>query len=110
MIKIINQATFAVILIYDEIGLFGITADDFAREIAEKHDAGTPLDVRINSGGGSLFDGIAIFNVLNQIENVTVFIDGIAASVASYIAMAGDKIGIKVNERCRDSDVVHKIT
>jgi len=51
------------------------------------------LDVRINSGGGSVFDGMAIYNlILNHRANVTVYVDGLAASMASIIAMAGDEI------------------
>jgi ATP-dependent protease ClpP protease subunit len=49
--------------------------------------------VRINSPGGDVFDGFAIYNLLNQHEGkVTVYVDGLAASAASVIAMAGDEI------------------
>lgn len=49
--------------------------------------------VRINSGGGAAFDGVAIYNALNAHEGkVTCRVDGIAASAASVIAMAGDEI------------------
>ena len=54
--------------------------------------------VRINSGGGSVFEGAAIFNALaNHPGQVTATIDGIAASAASYIAMAADRIEIADN-------------
>lgn len=49
--------------------------------------------VRINSGGGDVFAGVAIHSMLKRHEaNVTVYVDGLAASIASVIAMAGDKI------------------
>ncbi len=51
------------------------------------------LDIYINSGGGSVFAGIAIYNILKRHQgNKTVYVDGIAASIASVIAMAGDRI------------------
>ena len=56
------------------------------------------LTVRINSAGGSVFDGFAIYNLLNEYEGeVTVKIDALAASAASVIAMAGDKIHMADN-------------
>ena len=49
--------------------------------------------MRINSPGGSVFDAVAIYNALKRhTGTVTVWIDGIAASAASYVAMAGDEI------------------
>ncbi len=49
------------------------------------------LNVHINSPGGSVYDGVAIFNMLRQHKaSVTVHIDGLAASIASVIAMSGD--------------------
>lgn len=51
------------------------------------------LDIFINSGGGSVFGGIAIYNQLKRYSGEkTVHIDGIAASIASVIACAGDKV------------------
>lgn len=51
------------------------------------------INVHINSPGGSVFSGQAIYNMLKQHPaNVTVYIDGLAASIASIIAMAGNKI------------------
>lgn len=56
------------------------------------------LAVHINSPGGSVIDGIAIFNYLRQHPaTVDVHIDGVAASIASVIAMAGDKIYMPSN-------------
>lgn len=62
----------------------------FRDELAKHKGAVT---VRINSPGGDVFAGLAIYNALNEHEGeVTVKVDGLAASAASFIAMAGDKI------------------
>lgn len=56
------------------------------------------LNVHINSPGGSVYDGVAIFNMLRQHKaSVTVHIDGLAASIASVIAMSGDKVVMPSN-------------
>lgn len=58
-----------------------------------KNAEGKDINVHINSNGGSVFAGIAIYNILkNYNGKVTVYIDGVAASIASVIAMAGDRI------------------
>ena len=63
------------------------------------------LNVHINSGGGSVFGGIAIYNILKRHKaEITVYVEGIAASIASVIAMAGDKIIIPSNAQM----MVHK--
>jgi ATP-dependent protease ClpP protease subunit len=89
--EIHNQdADVAEIRIYDEIHWFwGISADDFARDL----DAITAPEilVMINSPGGDVFDGIAIYNALRaHPAKITTRVDGIAASIASVIAQAGD--------------------
>ena len=67
-----------------------VTPDIFREEL--KQHAGD-LTVVINSPGGDVFAGLAIYNALvNHNGNVTVRVDGLAASIASVIAMAGDKI------------------
>lgn len=81
----------AEVAIYDEVGYFGVSASSFVEELKE-------LDVddialRINSPGGEIFDGIAIMNALRSHRAyITTHVDGIAASIASVIAMAGDRI------------------
>lgn len=56
------------------------------------------INLHINSPGGSVFDGISIFNQLKQNKaNVNVYIDGLAASIASVIAMSGDTIYMPSN-------------
>lgn len=87
----------AEIYIFDEIGYWGINATDFARDLKAQGDISN-IDVHINSPGGNVFDGTAIYNLLkNHKANVTVYIDGLAASMASVIAMAGDRIVMPEN-------------
>lgn len=87
----------AEVMIYDEVGgWWGTTADDL---IAELKGISSPrMRVRINSPGGSVFEGIAIANALRaHPATVTVQVDAIAASIASVIAMAGDRIEMAPN-------------
>ena len=87
----------AEISIYDEIGAYGVSAKGFLAELGALPDA-APIDLRLNSPGGSVFDAVAIHNALKRHEgSVTVWIDGIAASAASYVAMAGDEIVMPEN-------------
>jgi ATP-dependent Clp endopeptidase proteolytic subunit ClpP len=91
------QARGAEIVIYDEIGAFGIPAKVFLDELKALGPI-AHLTVRINSPGGSVFDGVAIYNALKRHEAaITVWIDGIAASIASMIAMAGDEVVMPEN-------------
>jgi ATP-dependent Clp protease protease subunit len=91
------QAKGAEIVIYDEIGAFGIPAKAFLDELKALGPV-ADLTLRINSPGGSVFDGVAIYNALRRHEaRITVWIDGIVASIASMIAMAGDEIVMPEN-------------
>lgn len=83
----------AEITIYDEIGFWGVTAQSFAKDLKALGNNLKQIDLRIHSPGGDVFDGIAIYNLLkNHPANKTVYIDGLAASMASVIAMAGNTI------------------
>ncbi|MFF0140467.1 head maturation protease, ClpP-related [Streptomyces sp. NPDC005227] len=87
----------AEVMLYDEIGgWYGATADQF---IADLRGVTSPnLRVRINSPGGSVFEGIAIANALRSHPgNVIVQVDSVAASIASVIAMAGDRVEMAPN-------------
>ena len=87
----------AEVSIYDEIGAYGVSAKSFLDELGALPDDG-PLTLRLNSPGGSVFDAVAIYNALKRHAGpVTVWIDGIAASAASYIAMAGDEVVMPEN-------------
>ena len=89
-LKNLSEET-ANIAIYDEIGAWGVTASDFVNEL--KGVTARNIQLSINSPGGDVFDGLAILNSLRQHPaNVNVVVDGVAASAASFIAMAGDSV------------------
>ena len=82
----------ADIYIYDEIGYWGVTARQFVNDLKALGDV-THINLHINSPGGDVFDGIAIFNALKfHGAAITVYIDGLAASMASVIAMVGNPV------------------
>lgn len=85
------------VLIYDEIGGWGIRAIDLINEI-NSGNTKLPLNVYINSPGGDLVEALAIFNAIKRYEgDTTAYVDGIAASAASYISMAFDKVVMPEN-------------
>ena len=74
--------------------------DQYPKAIRDflKNSEGKDLNIYINSGGGSVFAGMAIYNMLKRHSGKkTVHVDGIAASIASVIALAGDVIVIPAN-------------
>lgn len=88
----------AEIYIYSDIGESwwgdGVTAKAIADQLKELKGV-KKIDVRLNSYGGDVFDGLAIYRQLtDHAAEVTTHIDGIAYSAASVIAMAGDNIRI----------------
>ena len=89
----------AEILIYDEIGMWGTSAQDFIAHTEElKSDGVQHLSVRLNTPGGDFFDGVAIYNGLRNLGiTIETFVDALAASAGSVIAMAGDTIHIAEN-------------
>jgi ATP-dependent protease ClpP protease subunit len=89
VIKAQAPGTATQVMVYDEIGWFGVTAQDFINDL--KGVSG-PVDLHLNSPGGDVFDGIAIFQFLAGRGDVTTYVDGLAASIASVIAMAGTEI------------------
>ena len=94
-----------------ELNIFGdIVSDDWGKwcnddtcpsdisDFLKSLDGVEEINLHINSGGGSVFGGIAIYNMLKQHKaKITTHIDGIAASIASVIACAGDKIIMPAN-------------
>lgn len=87
----------AEIMIYDDIGSWGVSAKQFATELRSLGDVRN-IVLHIHSYGGDVFDGMAIYNLLvNHPAYITVHIDGVAASMASVIAMAGNNIIIPQN-------------
>ena len=78
-----------------EIRLFGTVGEDFtSRGVADQVAALSDDDllVRINSGGGNLFEGLAIYSILQRHGNVTIDVEAAALSSAAVIAMAGRRI------------------
>lgn len=76
----------SVVSIHDEVGGFGITAQDFVRNIATIEG---DLELHLSTPGGDVFDGMAIFSALKQRSGtVSVVVDSLAASIGSVIAMA----------------------
>lgn len=91
-----SDTSVAEIYIYDEIGLWGITAAEFCQDLRDLE--AEHVDLHINSPGGDVWDGIAIYNALcNHPASVTTWIDGLAASAASFIAQAGSRVAIARN-------------
>lgn len=82
----------ADIFIYDMIGGWGITAENFAKDLKLLGDVKT-INLHINSDGGDVFDGRAIFSLLVQHSaRIITHVDGLAASIASLIALAGNEV------------------
>ena len=86
----------AAVFLYDEVGMFGVTAADFTKDLRNiKSDR---IELRISSPGGEVWDGLAIYQALrNHPAEVDVFVDSIAASSASFIAQAGDTVTMARN-------------
>lgn len=89
-----NQSDSISLRIYDTIGDDGWGNGVTAKDIEDQLGNSTlPLNIYINSHGGEVFEGFAIYNMLKRYSGYkTVYIDGIAASIASVIAMCGNKI------------------
>ena len=94
--NVADDADTTVVDLYDEISWFGISADEFRQAV---QGITTPnIDLHISSPGGSVFDGLAIYTTLRQHPaNIHVIVDSLAASIASVIAMAGDRRTITPN-------------
>ena len=103
--KVQASADVAVVHIYDEIGGFGIQASELVPELAAVE--APEIEVRLNSPGGDYFDGVALANALAEHPaKVTVHVDGLAASAASVIAMAGDEIVMHPGSRMMIHDAL----
>jgi ATP-dependent protease ClpP protease subunit len=87
----------AELLLFDLVGgWFGIYADEFVAQL--NAITARTLTVRVNSPGGSVFEGVAIANALRaHPAAVTVRVEGLAASIASVIALAGEKLVMAPN-------------
>lgn len=91
-----NSLATPELYVYDEVGMFGVTAGALINDLNGIDSA--ELTLRMNSGGGDVFEGIAIYNALrNHPARVTAYVDGVAASIASVIAMAADTVEMSPN-------------
>lgn len=93
--EIKNKEDKAEVWIYDVIGetFFGegVAAKSFVKELADIK--ASQIDLHINSPGGSVWDGHAIYNsLISHPANITSFVEGRAASIASVVALAGNKV------------------
>ncbi|QDQ28235.1 Clp protease ClpP [Chitinimonas arctica] len=86
------------VMIYDDIGGWGLRAADFIRELKALDDGKSAITVAIDSDGGDVFDGFAISNALARLgDRCTVRIDGLAASAASVIACGAHRVVMAEN-------------
>ena len=98
--------------IYDEIlpawlaeWIGGVSAEGLIAELEEV--SASTINVRINSPGGAVFEAIAIYNALvTHSATINVYVDALAASAASIIAMAGDKITMMVGSQLMIHDAM----
>lgn len=85
------------ISIFDEIGMFGISAKSFINDLKRIPQDHT-IELRIHSPGGEVFDGNAIFNALSRrTADVIVQIEGLCASMATVISLAGHHVKMAAN-------------
>lgn len=95
--QIQNKDEATEVYIYDEIGSpgswWGVDPEQFAKDLVAIDG---DVVIRINSPGGSVWGGMSMYNTIKDFKggSTTVIIDGLAASAASYIALAGDRVQI----------------
>lgn len=86
------------VYVYDLIGDWGLSARDFQQALDSTTDT---VRIRINSPGGDVTHGVAMFNAIKRAraagKRVTTHVDGEAASMASYIMLAGERVVIAEN-------------
>lgn len=92
-LRIENKDKEADLYLYDIIDdYFGINANDFNKELAALK--GKQVNLRINSAGGDVFAGRAMATAIANHGNVIAYIDGLAASAATYVALAAKEVHI----------------
>jgi ATP-dependent Clp endopeptidase proteolytic subunit ClpP len=95
-LNIVASGSNATIFLYGDIGdssWYDVRSVDISRELKEAESVYRKIDVRINSNGGEVYAGIAIFNALrNSNADIHIYVDGIAASMASVIALCGKPV------------------
>ncbi len=95
---VINQAGDSLdITLHDEIGFWGTQSGEFVQLLKDNKNVST-INIDINSPGGAVFDGFSIYNnLIEHSATVNVKVSGVAASIASVIAMAGDTVDMPEN-------------
>ena len=84
------------VVIYDEIGTWGVDSKTFINEI--KNISTDNVTLRINSPGGSVIDGLSIHDAIKRMpQKVTARVEGLAASIASIIALGADEVSMSEN-------------
>lgn len=98
----------ASILLYGDVGAWGdITAERVAMELLALEGQYSDIDVHINSVGGDVFTGIAIYNALRASKaNIRIYVDGLAASIAGVIALCGKPLYMSQYARL----MLHKVS
>lgn len=93
------------VFIYGEIGFWGVTAEAFLSDLGQV--GSRDITLRINSEGGEVFDGVAIYNALQRhVGRIEGHVDGLAASAASFIAMACDELIIEPGAQIMIHDAI----
>lgn len=90
--KLIVEKEKCTVFLYGDIGDSSgtVSSDEIVTELLEACKENKPVEIRINSNGGEVYAGIAIFNALRNCDgNVCIYVDGVAASIASVIALCG---------------------
>lgn len=91
-LRVVEDGEVVAIEIYDEIGGRGLPASYIIDALKEADGEGKTIQIRLNSAGGDAFQGIAIANAIKRMKAKTVaIVDGIAASIASIIAVSCDE-------------------
>lgn len=90
-----------VIYLYGNVGSGEkVDSERVTQELAELERKTSEIQIRINSQGGEVFEGIAIFNALRRsTANITIYIDGVAASISAVIALCGKPLKMAQNSR-----------
>lgn len=87
----------AQVTVFEEIGIWGVSGKRFADDLKAFKDVDS-IELLINSPGGSVFDALLMFNALRALgKPITAKVMGLAASAASYLAMAGDTLEMPDN-------------
>lgn len=93
--NIINKKDKSVeVRLYGEIWSYGEgSSRNLSNKLRELAKSNSNITIRMNSGGGSVLEGVAIYNIISSVDAfITIIIEGIAASAASFICMAADKV------------------